>query len=81
MLDGRLEEQLQAWAQIKADEVPKINELIKQADVPALTVAEAAKPSPAATRGNNAGLRGLTGRFAHACRFAITHELASRELA
>ena len=46
MLDGRLEEQLQAWAQLKADEVPKINELIKQADVPALTVAEAAKPSP-----------------------------------
>ena len=48
MLDSRLEEQLKAWAQIKTDDVPKINELIKQADIPALTVAEAAKPSPAA---------------------------------
>ena len=41
MLDGRLEEQLKAWAQIKTDDVPKINELIKQADIPALTVASA----------------------------------------
>ena len=73
MLDGRLEEQLQAWVRLKADEVPKINELIKQADVPALTVTEAAKPSPAAALANNAGLRGLTGSFVHACRFAITH--------
>ncbi len=55
MLDGRLEEQLQAWVQLKADEVPKINELIKQADVPALTVAEAAKPSPAAALGTTPG--------------------------
>ena len=55
MLDGRLEEQLQAWVQLKADEVPKINELIKQADIPALTVAEAAKASPAATVGTTPG--------------------------
>jgi len=55
MLNGRLEEQLQAWVQLKADEVPKINELIKQADVPALTVAEAAKPSPAAALGTTPG--------------------------
>ena len=55
MLDGRLEEQLQAWVQLKADEVPKINELIKQADVPALTVAEAAKASPAAAVGTTPG--------------------------
>ncbi|MEO5717898.1 MAG: hypothetical protein ABIR29_04930, partial [Chthoniobacterales bacterium] len=47
MLDGRLEQQLQAWSQIKSQEVPKVNGLIKQADLPALTVAEAAKPSPA----------------------------------
>ncbi|MDQ3414569.1 MAG: hypothetical protein M3480_06285, partial [Verrucomicrobiota bacterium] len=47
MLDGRLEEQLKAWAQIKSEEVPKVNGLIKQADLPALTVAEAAKPAPA----------------------------------
>ncbi len=48
MLDGRLEEQLKSWSQIKNEEVPKINSLIKQADLPALTVAEAAKPSPTA---------------------------------
>ena len=60
--------------------MPKINELIKQADIPALTVAAAAKAVASGHGGDNAGLRGLTGRFAHACRFAITHELASREL-
>ena len=50
MLDGRLEEQLKAWAQIKTEDVPKINELIKQADIPALTVDSATnspKPMPA----------------------------------
>jgi hypothetical protein len=55
MLDGRLEEQLKAWAQVKTEEVPKINELIKQADIPALTVASplrsqetgVASPTPA----------------------------------
>jgi hypothetical protein len=55
MLDGRLEEQLQAWVRLKADQVPKINELIKQADVPALTVTEAAKPSPAAALATTPG--------------------------
>jgi len=55
MLDGRLEEQLQAWVQLKADEVPKINELIKHADIPALTVAEAAKASPGAAVGPTPG--------------------------
>lgn len=39
MLNGRLEEQLKAWAQVKQDDVPKINQLIRQADIPALTVA------------------------------------------
>ena len=43
MLDGRLEEQLKAWAQIKNEDVPKINALIKQADIPALTVASASR--------------------------------------
>ncbi len=64
MLDGRLEEQLKAWAQVKAVEVPKINELIKQADIPALTV----------VRGGQAvtGGRGLTGRFAIARQPAPT---------
>ncbi len=39
--------------------MPKVNELIKQADIPALTVAEAAKPSPArlTSSGASAGLR------------------------
>jgi hypothetical protein len=55
MLDGRLEGQLQAWVKLKADEVPKINGLIKQADVPALTVTEATKPSPAAALGTRPG--------------------------
>ena len=45
MLDGRLTEQLKGWAQIKTDEVPKINQLIKQADVPALSVSS--EPAPA----------------------------------
>ena len=51
MLDGQLEEQLKAWSQIKTDEVPKINGLIRQADLPALTVAATATatPSPATT--------------------------------
>jgi hypothetical protein len=48
MLDGQLEEQLKGWGQIKSEEVPKVNEMIKQADLPALTVV-AASPSPTAT--------------------------------
>ena len=44
ILDGRLEEQLKAWAQIKTEDVPKINALIKEADIPALTVASATAP-------------------------------------
>ncbi|MBA3650510.1 MAG: glycosyl hydrolase [Chthoniobacterales bacterium] len=47
ILNGRLDEQLKAWSQIKSEEVPKVNGLIKQADLPALTVAEAIKSSPA----------------------------------
>ena len=43
-LDGRLEEQLKAWSQVKADQVPKINALIKEADWPALSVAAATRP-------------------------------------
>jgi hypothetical protein len=45
LLDSRLEEQLKAWAQIKTTDVPRINELIKQADLPALTVSAAATPA------------------------------------
>ena len=46
VMSGRLDEQLKTWAQIKTDEVAKINDLIKQADLPALTVAGAAEPTP-----------------------------------
>jgi len=38
MLSGRLDEQLQKWAQLKNDEVPKVSAMIKQADIPALSV-------------------------------------------
>jgi photosystem II stability/assembly factor-like uncharacterized protein len=49
MLDGRLEEQLQSWAQLKKDDVPKVNDLIKQADLPALSVAAAPAATPSST--------------------------------
>jgi hypothetical protein len=40
MLNGRLDEQLQAWTNLKQHELPAVNNLIKQADIPALTVAQ-----------------------------------------
>ncbi len=49
MLDGQLEEQLKAWTQIKSTELPKINQQIKQADVPALTVGAAPVPMASPT--------------------------------
>ncbi len=39
-LSTRLDEQLQQWTALKQTDVPKVNELIKQADVPALAVAK-----------------------------------------
>jgi hypothetical protein len=39
MLSKRLDEQLQKWAALKQQEVPAVNNLIKQADVPALSFA------------------------------------------
>ncbi len=38
VLSARLDEQLGKWSQLKADEVPKVSAMIKQADVPALSV-------------------------------------------
>ncbi len=38
MLSGQLDEQLNKWAQLKTDEVPKIGTQIKQLDLPALIV-------------------------------------------
>jgi hypothetical protein len=39
-LSGRLDEQLKKWNAIKKDELPKVTELIKQADLPALIIKE-----------------------------------------
>ena len=39
MLSSQLEEQLKKWSQLKAEEVPKVSELIKQANLPALIIA------------------------------------------
>jgi hypothetical protein len=36
MLSDQLEEQLKKWAELKAEAVPKVSELIKQASLPAL---------------------------------------------
>ncbi|HEX7518131.1 MAG TPA: hypothetical protein VF345_12710 [Chthoniobacterales bacterium] len=38
MLSDRLDEQLKKWGQLKADEVPKIAALIKQMELPAISV-------------------------------------------
>jgi photosystem II stability/assembly factor-like uncharacterized protein len=46
MLDAKLEEQLKSWATIKSEDVPKVNTQIRQADLPALSVAAPATPSP-----------------------------------
>ena len=37
-LSGRLDEQLKKWSAMKQDELPKVTELIKQSDLPALMV-------------------------------------------
>ncbi len=47
-LNGRLDEQLKRWQQIKTDDLPKIAATIKQADLPALVVPT---PSPAPKSG------------------------------
>jgi hypothetical protein len=39
-MNGRLDEQLKKWNVIKAEEMPKVTELIKQADLPALIIKE-----------------------------------------
>jgi hypothetical protein len=43
ILSGQLEEQLKKWAQLKAEELPKVSELIKQANLPALIVVQPKK--------------------------------------
>jgi len=39
-LSGRLDEQLKKWNAIKQDDLPKVSELIKQADLPAIMIKE-----------------------------------------
>jgi hypothetical protein len=43
MLSSQLDEQLKKWAQIKNDDVPKVSELIKQANLPALIIEQKKK--------------------------------------
>src|SRR6266536_3191135 len=43
MLNSQLEEQLKKWTQLKTEDVPKVGELIKQANLPALTITEKKK--------------------------------------
>ena len=42
-LNERLDEQLQKWAQVKSDEVPKVAALIQQLQLPAISLDQ--KPS------------------------------------
>ncbi|HJW37902.1 MAG TPA: hypothetical protein VJ420_04695, partial [Candidatus Udaeobacter sp.] len=39
-LSSQLEEQLKKWAQLKSEDVPKVSELVKQANLPALIITE-----------------------------------------
>ena len=39
-LSNQLEEQLGKWAQIKNEDLPKVSEMIKQANLPALIITE-----------------------------------------
>jgi seryl-tRNA synthetase len=40
MLSSQLEEPLKKWAQLKTEDVPKVSELIKQANLPVLIISE-----------------------------------------
>jgi hypothetical protein len=40
MLSTQLDEQLNKWAQVKQEDVAKVTELIKQANLPALIIIE-----------------------------------------
>jgi hypothetical protein len=42
-LSSQLDEQLKKWAQLKNEDVPKVSELIKQANLPALLISEKKK--------------------------------------
>jgi hypothetical protein len=40
MLSSQLDEQLKKWAQVKQEDVAKVSELIKQANLPVLIISE-----------------------------------------
>src|SRR2546430_427245 len=40
MLSSQLDDQLKKWAQLKNEDLPKVSELIKQANLPALIITE-----------------------------------------
>jgi len=40
MLSSQLDDQLKKWAQLKKEDLPKVSELIKQANLPALIITE-----------------------------------------
>ena len=40
MLSGKLDEQLKKWQQLKSEDVAKVSEMIKQANLPALIITE-----------------------------------------
>ncbi len=40
MLSSQLDEQLKRWAEVKQEDVAKVSELIKQANLPALIITE-----------------------------------------
>ena len=40
MLSSQLDDQLKKWAEVKHDDVAKVSELIKQANLPALIIKE-----------------------------------------
>jgi seryl-tRNA synthetase len=42
-LSSQLDEQLKKWAQLKNEDLPKVSELIKQANLPALIISEPKK--------------------------------------
>jgi hypothetical protein len=60
-MSGRLDEQLKKWAAIKQEDLPKVSELIKQADLPAVIIKEKPeeKPSPGAASASSSPGRGL----------------------
>jgi hypothetical protein len=43
LLSSQLDEQLKKWAQVKQEDVAKVSELVKQANLPALIITEPKK--------------------------------------